>query len=62
MTRLFPKNRERNVDNLKMQSEALDLGAFTSFGGLKHRSKYTKKPSSKRVQKKLKEQRANNKI
>ena len=62
MTRLFPKNRERNVDNLKMQSEALDLGASTSFGGLKHRSKYTKKPSSKRVQKKLKEQRANNKI
>lgn len=62
MKTLISKKYRRNIDNLKMQSEALDLGAFTSFGGLKHRSKYTKKPNSKRVQKKLKEQRANGNI
>ena len=51
---------QRNVDNLKMQKEALELGAITRFGNGKHQSKFTKKIKSKRLLKKLKEQRANN--
>ena len=34
---------QRNVDNLKMQKEALELGAITRFGNGKHQSKFTKK-------------------
>jgi len=58
MTQLISQKFRRNVDNFKMQKEGLELGYDTSFGGYKHKPQFTKKPSSKRVQKKLKESRA----
>lgn len=50
---------KRNVNNLKMQKEALEIGAITRFGSGKHQSKFTKKIKSKRLLKKLKELNAN---